>query len=567
MSRRLEIVLVIAASALFGVLFSLPLLKEISLVYNIYDWDLARDIAWTAVHIVNVFHQFPFWSPYQCGGVPFFGNPESRILTPFFPLHLIFGPSVGINLEVPIHLAIMWAGGYVLGRVLNLNPLASSGCATVFPSSSWFYLRFCAGGLHFLAYAYSPWFVAFTLLAIQHRRLGWAAAVGALMGLTFFEAGIYPITDTGLLIALLCLYLAVQQRTVWPLLVCLVAAIFAGAFAAPKVLPMLAGGQSRATSGDEEWIWFREYLALLFSRAQDCYRWSVWCGVGSMPFCMLASYLSPAFAVLGLIGVYAAPRRSLPWLMLIIGFFFLGMGNYFGPHSPWVFLHMLPVFSWSRGVPRFFQMLVFCVGVLTGFGLEWLSHRRPIFVALGVLLLAAGTIDCYLIGPPNLVHDSGLQQPLPLSPFFRQYQDVDQVQMVRVNEANMGATDCLIQMATRDLVSPSNKPGYKGEQYLLGPGSLRLVRWTPEALTYDVNVTSPTVMVINQNYDRSWRLDRGNGQVFSYNGLLAAHLSTGAQRVELRYRDDPFALGVLLFMVALLLTVALVRYENSVRHS
>ena len=72
MSRRLEIVLVIAASVLFAVLFSLPLLKEISLVYNIYDWDLARDIAWTAVHIVNVFHQFPFWSPYQCGGVPFF---------------------------------------------------------------------------------------------------------------------------------------------------------------------------------------------------------------------------------------------------------------------------------------------------------------------------------------------------------------------------------------------------------------------------------------------------------------------------------------------------------------
>ncbi|MGO9062706.1 MAG: hypothetical protein ACLQU2_35875 [Candidatus Binataceae bacterium] len=47
---------------------------------------------------------------------------------------------------------------------------------------------------------------------------------------------------------------------------------------------------------------------------------------------------------------------------------------------------------------------------------------------------------------------------------------------------------------------------------------------------YEVNVKSPTVMVINQNYDRAWKLYRGYGQEFFYNGLLAVRRSAGAQQ-------------------------------------
>jgi hypothetical protein len=561
-SRRVEVGGVSAAASLFAILFTFPLLKQIGLVYNMYDWDLLRDLDWTAVHIVNKFHQFPLWSPFQCGGLQLLANPEARILTLFFPLHLIFGSAVGINLEIPLHLAIMWAGGYVLGRVLGFGRVASAGCAMVFPSSSWYYLRICAGGLHFLAFAYSPLMVAFALLAVQRRRLAWAAAVGGLMGLSFLEAGVYPVTDTGLLIALLMLYLAVQHRSVWPLVVCLVAALFAGAFAAPKVLPMLAAGQSRATGVDQEWMWLSEYVALLFSRTQDCYRWSVWCGVGSMPFCMLGSYLSPAFVVLGLIGICAAPRRAMPWILLIAIFSVLALGNYFGPHSPWVILHMLPVFSWVRIVPRFLMMVVFCFAVLTGYGLEMLSHRKPILFAIGLALLVAGTLDGYLIGPPNLVHHTDAPLPLPVSPVFRQYQDVNDLQTVRVNAANMGVTNCSTQMAIRDIVAPSNRPGYRGEQYLLGAGTVALARWTPEILDYDVDVKAPTVLVVNQNYDTPWKIYRGKGEVFSYNRLLAVRLPAGAQRIQLRYRSAAFETGLLISIAALLIALFVARYET-----
>ena len=53
-----------------------------------------------------------------------------------------------------------------------------------------------------------------------------------------------------------------------------------------------------------------------------------------------------------------------------------------------------------------------------------------------------------------------------------------------------------------------------------GPGTVRLEKWTPNALEYDVDTASPSDLVINQNYDQSWRLTRGTGQVFEFGALL-----------------------------------------------
>ena len=294
------------------------------------------------------------------------------------------------------------------------------------------------------------------------------------------------------------------------------------------MLPMLVIENSRATGVDQEWMWLSDTRCCFF-RGAELFPLLQWCGVGWMPFCMLGAYLSPAFLVLGLLGVYNFPRRSLPWLVLIVAFFILGMGNYFGPYSPWVLLHNLPVFSWLRVVPRFFIMLSLCLAVLAGFGLELLARQKPIVIVLGLLLLGAGTLDGYLIGPPNLVNHSDPQQPLPRSQVFRQFRDTNDLQTVRVNSANMGISNCSAQMATRDRITASNQPGYKGEQYLLGAGSLALSRWTPETLDYDVDVESPTVMVINQNYDPPWKLYRGKGELFSHNGLIAVSLPAGKQ--------------------------------------
>src|SRR5271156_704464 len=104
------------------------------------DRDYFTETAWAAAYTVNHFGQMPFWDPYKCGGLPLLADPQSRIFTPFFLLHLAFGPMIAINLELTIHLAVAWAGGYLLARLMDLGYLPAAVCASLFLCSSWPYL-------------------------------------------------------------------------------------------------------------------------------------------------------------------------------------------------------------------------------------------------------------------------------------------------------------------------------------------------------------------------------------------------------------------------------------------
>jgi hypothetical protein len=134
---------------LFSLLFSLPVLRDLSSISNYRDWDLLGALHWVPVYTVTHFRQFPFWNPYKCGGMPMLANPHSRILTPFFLLSLLFGPWVGLHLEIPGHLAIAWSGAHVLARWQRFGLLSSIICASIFAGSSWFPLHLAAGHTQF----------------------------------------------------------------------------------------------------------------------------------------------------------------------------------------------------------------------------------------------------------------------------------------------------------------------------------------------------------------------------------------------------------------------------------
>jgi hypothetical protein len=539
----------------FALLFSLPLLKHLHEAYSADDWDHWRDFEWVSWFIVTHYHQLPLWSPYQCGGIPWFANAQARFLTPVFLMHLLFGPTVGINLEVPFHLAVAWLGGYLLARVLGLGTIAAVTCATVFPSSSWFYLHFGAGALDFLAFAYAPWIITCWWLAAERRKLGWSAVTGALFALTFFQGGTYTVAETGLALAVLALFLSFRERSLWPVFSLVIAALFTVGFAAPKLIPTwyLGHQHSRATAPDDEYLSAAGYLTSFFSRKQDDYIFLQWSTVGFQPLFQCAAYLSPPFVLLAAAGLIRSFRRCLPWLVLVLVFLLLGMGNYFGPYSPWVLLHNFPLYGWLQVSPKFFVMLVLGFGVIAAIGTDWLVHWKPRWSKYAAAaLIAIGILDTWLIGPPNLFRDVGNPPQLPWSPTFREYQDESDHSMLRVNLANMGVTNCYVYMADANTVSPSNRPGYRGEQYLLKPGSINLVSWSPTRLGYQVSVDSPNTMVINQNYDSQWKLIGGNGEVTSYNGFLAVNLPPGTQRIELDYSARQFFLGVAIALVTVL---------------
>ena len=69
-----------------------------------------------------------------------------------------------------LHLAIMFAGGYVLGRELGLRSIACVTLAGMFASSSWLSLHVSAGHLNFLSIAYMPWVLALLLASWRSKR-------------------------------------------------------------------------------------------------------------------------------------------------------------------------------------------------------------------------------------------------------------------------------------------------------------------------------------------------------------------------------------------------------------
>ena len=561
-----EALRVALGSLVFALTFAWPILGHLGQFGAFHDWEFASELQWVPYYTVVHFHQFPLWNPYKCGGMPMFGNPQSRILTPFFLIHLLVGPILGLQLEIILHLAIGWSGGYLLGRSLGLGRLACLVCASVFPASSWFYLHIAEGHAVFLPIMYLPWIAALFCIGVYQKKLVPAAVAGLLIALIFWEGGLYVAIFAMILIASIVPPMMLTRWSFWPLWAGFLVAVFMGGFAAIKLLPAIDVFHMypRGITGGEGNSWSVIQICL-FSRNQDILR----SGPGSFGFQEYGAYISIPFIVLGLLGMVYDWRRPLPWIISSLLFLEIARGDV-GNHSLWVLMRSAPFFGGMltamRLPSRFLGPLVLPVSVLAAFGAELLSNKfRGWGQWFAAALLVAGLLDAFLVGPPNLkLIFRDATRPLTKSYQFRQMRQLGaKLNMTYVAEANMGALECYEYADIKTHAKGYDQPGYQGEQYLVGPGTVQLTRWTPNALNYNVDTPTPTVLIVNQNYERGWHLADGSGEVYSDDGLIGVRLPAGKQRLRLAYLSNSFRLGVLISLLTLAAMVVLIYYERS----
>jgi len=248
---RAEAAAIAVASTVFATVFCYPLTSHLLTPGAFSDWDLNSASQWAAYWSVHRYHQFPLWNPFLCGGMPLLGDPQSHFLTPWFFLTLMFGPVVGLHLEVILYDAIAWAGGYVLGRVLGMRRISTICIGTAFAGSSWFFLRAGEGHLVILVFIYLPWIIAAGWTGSDRGKLRYAALCGALIAVSFFEGSPYPPLFEGLTVALVLVGRAAVRLSALPLITLVVAALFAGGFAAVKGLPAIQAMASHPRPTDE----------------------------------------------------------------------------------------------------------------------------------------------------------------------------------------------------------------------------------------------------------------------------------------------------------------------------
>ncbi len=551
----------VALALAFAVAFSHALLARFGQIHDsesaFDDWDLYSVLSWVPYVEIVDYRQFPLWDPYRCSGVPLLGYAESRFLTPFFLVSLAFGPFVGIDVEIVAHLAIAWAGGYVLGRVSRLDPLASAACASVFPASSFLTLHVAVGHLTILPYAYLPWIVACVLVSIE-RRILWPAAIGGLLlALVLGEGGIAHVFVYALpFVALLVLVVALLERSAWPFCVLAMTVGSALGLGAIKLLPILAYASARPIA-DTDSVGAALLAQMFFGRDQDR-RLSLGTPWGYWEY---GAYLGVPFAVLAAIGAASRPRRALPWIVLALAMLTLTVGDY-GPYAPWTLLHRLPVFDSLRVPSRWVILVIAALAPLVGFGVERLSNGRAWRAVIAVLVVVIAVADAWVVGSGNLSHvPPAPELTATQSPHFQQLWDADDRHMLRLARANTGALNCENELVP-NRIGPArgpNQPGYRGEQYVVGDGSVRLARWSPNALSYDVHLPAVQVMIVNQRYDPAWRVVEGAGEVVDQDGLLGVRLPAGDQRVSVSYRSRAFQIGAAISVAAGILVALLVR--------
>lgn len=518
------------------------------------DWDLNLQFHGAAVYTITHFHQFPFWNPYKSGGEPLFGHPQSAILTPFLLLDLLFGPVVGLRLGGIAHVAIGFAGAYFLARVVGISKLGAVVCATAFAGSSWPYMRFEVGESNFMAFAYAPWAIALWWFGVERRRLLFAAVGGLLLGLMLMEGALYQLLFAGTMLAVLAPILASQRRSLFPLLLLAVMGAFTVGFCAIKLLPGVEWTGLQSTIwGSDEFVSARALVIALFSRDQTPLS-SMYNAPGvTWPFFEYGNYVGVWVAGLALIGIGLQFRKAFPWSVLAMALLVLAAGN-FGPYSPWALTHRLPFFASMRVPSRWLISFTLVTAVLAGFGLDAIretSKRWGMIVT--VLLTGIVLIDNWLVSAPYLhyvVDGTPPELSFPRSVSFRQaYLDGSPGwNSFGVTQANMGLLGDWDRVGlippTAVNVRAYNRPGYKGEQYLLGTGTVELRDWTPNALSFDADAPSPTLLVVNQNYDPSWRVVEGPGVATSNDGLIGVRVAAGKQHLLLAYHSTPFLIGL-----------------------
>ncbi|MGH7814723.1 MAG: hypothetical protein ACREQI_12065 [Candidatus Binataceae bacterium] len=572
LQRKREIAWVALGSVAFALCFTYQLAGHLTqgnipgfVHYGGNDWDPFLQLEWVAYHTIAHFHQFPLWDPYKCGGMPMLGDPQSTLLTPFFPLVFLLGAVTALHLSVIVHLAIGFGGAYCLARVFGISELGAIACAGAFGGSSWFYLRAEIGHLGFISFVYAPWAIGWFFLGLERRRLTPLALGGLAMALMLTESGLYQVLFTAVILSVLAAITAIQRRSFKPILLLAVAGAFAFGFGAIKLIPGLAfSGLYPRLQPAAEAMPVRLLLAELFTRNQSPMR--------MLPpslsrFWELGAYLGIIFAGLALAGMVLRFRRALPWAIVAAAAFSMAAGE-FGAYSPWVLLHHLPIFASTRQPPRWLAVFILAAGMLAGLGTDALrAAAKPWGARLAAALIVLALIDSWSVNARHMYFIvEQPQRPLPSSAVFRQAAGRDYYyRMYMAAKANLGALSCYenIPPETGPKLRGFDQAGYRGEQYLLGPGTVKLTRWTPNALSFDVAAPCPTVMAINQNYYRNWRITEGKGEVVSEDGLLAVVLPPGEQRIEIAYRSEAFSIGLLITLTTFLILVSVWLYERS----
>lgn len=557
--------------------------------FGYHDWDSQTAHRFLVVRSLLEHRELPFWNPYACGGFPAWGYVEADtiLVSPWLPLYLTLPLPVALRLEVLGMAALGALGAYFLGAQHTKSHAARALVAVLWAVNGRWALQASTGHTWHLAYAYTPFCLAFFEAArrrpaptyLGRLRVPAVLLGGASFAMLVYAGGIYPLPHTVLAVGLYALVLALAERSLRPLVVLATMGALAVGLAAPKLLPLLDGfGKVPRLIESREATDLGAVLTALTAPDQvfgarparvPAYGWHEWgqyVGVAGV-----------ALLALGFVAVEREPRSrdraELGLRIVAFAFVMLGFGA-FHKWAPWTLLHEhVPVFK-SQHVPSRFHypaVLVLAVLAARGLGRIMVDRRRDLGAVIDVALvlpLALLAYDIATEAQKPMKQSMWMVPPaIPRGTFhFREhapyhYKKRDWAGPIFL--AMLGDTGVIRCYGTPDFeprgARSIDDERYQGEAFVVVPergpkrypGTFaRVERWSPNTAELVVeNAPEGALVVYNMNYDSGWRADVATPEAFE--AAVAVRVPPGTSRVRLWYRPPGLGLGLALFAITL----------------
>ncbi len=536
-------------------ILAIPILRHIH-NWGVRDWDLFTTLHAAAVRSIVQYGQFPFWNPYIGGGNILFAHPEVPVLNPLFGLLLIFGPLIGLKIQLLVIYFIGLSGWYKLARKLGISFHASLIPPLVYMLSSLLTLHFAAGHIPFHYFAVFPWVLFFYKKSLE--RPVHILSTGAAVAFIILGSGAaVPLLFTLFFLFLFSLLDIDRIRTFRPPLYAVAAGLCGILFAAVKFFPMydylsrhpwIPEGTVQTTP-----LWILPTMLFSFNQSlfADHIRGYVW---GWHEYGAFVGPLAMLLVVIALVQF----KRNWRYALLIGISLLIVFGSFLPPWSPWDILHHLPGFESIRVPSRFILLALIAFAILAGRGMDIVlsyagSRRRLVAYGTAAVIAATHLAVCLPI----------LGETFTRAPEYVAYQqDFKQIagdpnHMYAAFLANRGTIQAAWLSAYREgrgIIDRSNRTW----EWFAQQNAVVVERrtFTPNRITFSLHADRPDTLVVSQGYDPGWHREDGE-PVGKFAELVALDIAPGDTKAEIYYYPNYFMLGLWVSLISILAAIGI----------
>jgi len=536
-------------------ILAIPVLKNIG-NWGIRDWDLFTTLHAAAVSAITDYGQFPFWNPYIGGGNILFAHPEVPVLNPLFILLLVFGPLIGLKIQILAVYFIGLTGFYKLARKIGLSFYGAFIPPLVYMLSSYLTLHFSAGHIPFHYFSAFPWLVYFYKKSLD--RPIHILSTGAVVAFIILGSGAaVPLLFSLFFLFLISLFDINRPRKFRPPIFAAGAGICGLLFGAVKFFPMydylsrypwIPEGTVQTTP---LWVLPKMFFSMNQSPFADHIQGYVW---GWHEY---GAFIGPLVVILAVLGLIFYFRKDWPYLVLIVISIILALGSFRPPFSPWDLLHHLPGFESIRVPSRFILLAIFAIALPAGRGVDAVLSLFKFRKGTLTAVIFAAVLGTHLFICMPILGETFTRHPETpeRNSDFRQTVG-DPNRMYTAFLANRGTIRAAWLSAYRQGRGILDYNNMVSEWYSDGDAVQVLRRdFTPNRITFDVQTAQGGNLVISQGYDTGWRRTDGK-EVDAFHDLVSLRVEPGDKTVEIYYYPDYFNFGLLVSLVSILAAVA-----------